>query len=166
MNGTSKGSSRWHFPCCPQQRISDPPVKHAAWGERRISATQPHHWPLAFLLTISSRCPFWQQLNSSVIGMHGKGDQGWIHQVSSFQPLSSSLKVSAFQLLEQLLWFWTSGLLATSSGILLPIHKSFCSSEHMHTCKKLEANDCESPSDRDMTFACVGYTVGYSRNWR
>lgn len=90
---------------------------------------------LAFPLTISSRCPFWQQQSSSVIGIHGKGDQDWIRHVGSCQPLRSSLKVSTCRLLEQQLWFWTSGLLATSSGILLPIHKPFCSSEHMHTHK-------------------------------
>lgn len=153
MNGTSKGSSRWHFPCWPQQRISDLPVKHTARGERHhISHTAT---PLALGLPVD---------NILKVSFLTATEQFCDREPSLFITATEHLwKLAPFGCLNncsgfELVAFWQQALVS---------YYQFTShSAHLNTCtlaKQVNVNDCESPSDRDVTFTCVRHTVGYSR---
>lgn len=133
---TSKGSSWVTFPTPFQQRVSDSCWKTdcLGWEEEVICTLTPPVLDLS--VDNSHKVSF---LTAAVTEPFCDRDThpGWNHQLISSKPLSSYQKVSTFWLLEQLLWFWTSGLLVTGSDILLPIPKPSSSSEHMHAQKTI-----------------------------
>lgn len=165
---TSKGSSRVTFPTLFQQCVSlSPPGKLTAWGERKRSPAHSHQQSLTFLLTVSTRCPFWQLQwqNGFVIGTHVQAEIIHAFHLSCRAAIrklvlfSCSNSCSGFELVA----FWWQALISYHP---LPSHPTPLNTCTLKNQWHKNVNDSEVPSDRDVTFTWVGWIVWDSMNWR